>query len=73
MIGAAGMIGTTAVNIGIGAGKEIEIEEMIVVIIGLVHQGKEIRSMVDHAEVPEMIDLKDNIEKNRQRIMENAC
>ena len=73
VIGAVGMIGTTVENIGIGAGKEIEIEEMIVVIIGLVHQGKGIRSMVDHAEVPEMIDMKDNLEKNHQKIMENAC
>ena len=73
VIGAVGMIGATMVNIGIGAGKEIEIEEMIVVIIGLVHQGREIKSMVDHVEAPEMIDQIDNIEKNRQKIMENAC
>ena len=75
VIGAVGMIDTTAVvNIEIGAGKEIEREEMIVVIIGLVHLGKGIKSMVGHAEVPGMIDMKDNLgQKNLSKIMENAC
>ena len=72
---AVGMTDTTAVvNMEIGAGKEIEIEEMTVVIIGLVHQGKGIKSMVGHAEVPGMTDMKDNLgQKNLQKIMENAC
>ena len=75
VIGAVGMIDTTVVvNIEIGAGKEIEREEMIVVIIGLVHRGKGIKSMVGHAEVPGMIEMKDNLgQKNLQKIMENAC
>ena len=74
VIGAVGMTGIKVVNIEIGAGKEIEREEMIVVIIGLVHLDKGIKIMVGLAEVQGMIDTKDNLGlKNLQRIMENAC
>ena len=73
VIGAVGMTDTKAVNIEIGVGKEIEIEEMIVVITDLVHLDKEIKSMVGLVEVPGMIGMKDSTGKNRQKIMENAC